>query len=124
MSSNATAGLASTHRERPEIGRPRMAKADLRFPEVERYRAGIAAIVHAITSHWTLEEFAARLEKGTGRPNWDVRQLARWQNGSERPQFDALMTIEELREPLLIGMAKLGDMQAEITTSITLKRFA
>ncbi len=96
----------------------RMAKADLRTAE---YRARLALIVAEITDHWSLKEFAAALERATGRPHWDVRQLARWKSGQERPQFDAILAIESLRVPLMMRFAVLCGTAVEVTTQITVK---
>lgn len=115
------------HRERAEMPRPTMAKADLRDlrkPEMVDFRAEIARVVDEVTGHWTLKEFAVRLELATGRSDWDHRQLARWRDGKERPQFDVLWAIEELRIPLVLKFAALAGSAVEITTHITLRRSA
>lgn len=114
----------AAHRERAEMGRSVMAKADLRLAETEDFRAAFARIVTELTGHWTLKEFAERLEQATGRRDWDHRQLARWQKGTERPQFDALWAIEELRIPLVLKLAALAGGSVEITTHISIRRSA
>lgn len=95
-----------------------MVRADLRKAEID-YRARLALVVTDVTAGWSLKEFAARLEKATGR-EWDERQLARWRNGQERPQFDALLAIDELRTPIALAFAVMAGL--EITTHITVRR--
>lgn len=92
------------HRERAEIGRPVMAKAELRFPEIREFRSEIGQCVDRArrTLGWNLDEFAQRC--GTDR---DPRQVARWCAGTERPQFDVLLAIDEYGEELLIELARM-----------------
>lgn len=104
-----------------QAGRP--AKAGIRKTDPVAFRALIAQIVTSLTGQWTLKEFAARLEAATGR-SWDERQLRRWQDGTDRPQFDALWAIEELRVPIVLQFAALAGTAVEVTTQITVRRRA
>lgn len=54
----------------------------------------------------------------------DTAQIARWVNGQERPQFDAIFAVAQLRQPLVVALAELGGAGVEVTTSITIRRSA
>jgi len=92
------------HRERPEIGKPVMAKADLRFAEKREFRAEIGQCVERARHQmgWNLDQLAQAC--GGDR---DPRQVARWCAGSERPQFDVLLAIPFFGEELLIELARM-----------------
>lgn len=114
MPSTFTDHVASSHRERLETVRPRMAKA-LNNLEVWKIRVG-----HAIQRSFSLagisqKEAAALLER-------DPAQVARWIAGSERPQFDVLLGVAEVRPHLVIALAELAGESVEIATQITVRR--
>lgn len=93
-----------------ETVRPKQAKAVLKNCETWSARIG-AAIQRAIALvGWSNKEAAAKV----GR---DPAQLARWISGTERPQMDALMAVDELRWPLVQCLAALDD-QNEVETTI------
>jgi DNA-binding transcriptional regulator YiaG len=94
--------------------RKAMAKADLRKPEPWREHVGQAIDRCRLMCGLSLKEFA----DAVGR---DERQVARWMTGTERPQFDALFTVEALRAPLIIALAALAE-DAQIVTTISIKR--
>lgn len=100
-----------------------MAKADLRKAETVDYRARIAALVACVTGHLLLKELQQRIERATGR-TIDERQLKRWQSGEERPQFDALIAVEEFRQPILLGFAEIAGAGVEIETVVRVRRIA
>lgn len=54
----------------------------------------------------------------------DGAQLNRWIAGSERPQFDALFSIESLRQPLVVALAELAGEAVEIQTVLTIRKTA
>ncbi len=93
-----------------------MAKADLQKLEMSDFWAEIGkAIQRALSlAGWTQKEAAGHI----GR---DTAQIARWIAGTERPQFDALFAVEELRWPLVQALAAL-DAKNEIV--ITIRRTA
>lgn len=99
--------------------RPRMAKAGLRKPETECWRARIGAAIERVQrrSQWSLKEFAAALQR-------DERQVARWFNGTEHPQLSAIFAVPELRQLLIIALAELAGTGVEITTAITIREVA
>lgn len=109
MASTVSTAAARSHLLRTDE-RPRMAKADLRKPETDVWRARIG---HAIErakalSGLTLKEFA----DVCGR---DERQVARWFDGSERPQLDAIFSAERLRHPLTQALAEMAGADVEVT---------
>lgn len=98
-------------RELPETAKS-MARAHLRKAETVDYRAEIARLVLSVTGHLGLKEVAALIKQHTGR-TIDERQLARWKDGSERPQFDALCAVPEFQVPIAVGFARIARMQVE-----------
>lgn len=90
-----TAGLA-------QLPKPRMAKADVRSPDMTwRTRIG-AAIQRAILAVWENNQLAAaELEV-------DGAEFGKWLSGTRRPQFDRLFAIERLREPLINELARMA----------------
>lgn len=101
--------------------RPEMAKAGLagvRKTDLDAaWRLQIAAAVKHVFdgTGWNLDQFAERV----GR---DKRQCARWFSGEDRPQFDALLAVPELRQPVLLMMAALVGDAVEIKTTIEIRR--
>lgn len=116
MASEATSGVNGRHLLTTEIRHSRMAKADLRKPEMADWREQIGrAIERARTlACCTLKEFAALI----GR---DERQIARWIAGTERPQMDAIFGVPQLRGPLVIALAELAE-EVRVETTITIRR--
>jgi ribosome-binding protein aMBF1 (putative translation factor) len=99
--------------------RPRMAKADLRKAEMQqdwREQVGSAIERARVLSGLSLKEFAGAI----GR---DERQIAKWIGGIERPQFDAIFAVKELRGPLVIALAELSQT-VEVQTTLTIRRTA
>ena len=93
-----------------------MVKADLRKAETDRWRCAVGLAVERVVSlcGWSLKEFAAAV----GR---DERQVARWITGRERPQFDALFAVEQLRQPTIQALAELAGDGVEIETVVRLR---
>jgi len=98
--------------------RPVMAKAALRLPQSDAYRALVGACIDraAKSLGWSLKELAGHLDRGE-------RQVAAWIAGREHPQLDVLFSVESLRGPLVIALAGLSE-QIEIRTTITVRRTA
>lgn len=108
---------APRHLDRLENLSRRQAKADFKeIDEVWRQRVG-GAIARAIQLAGLSQKEAAA---ACGR---DQAQVARWVNGGERPQMDALFAVEALRGPLVIALAQLAD-DIEVTTTIAIRRTA
>jgi transcriptional regulator with XRE-family HTH domain len=64
---------------------------------------------------WNLDEFAEAVKR-------DARQVARWINGTERPQFDAIYAVPSLRQPMVIALCELAGDGVEIETVIRVVR--
>lgn len=93
--------------------RATMAKADLRKTETSDWRGRIG---HAIArtkalSGLSLKEFADAC-------NRDERQVARWFDGTERPQLDAIFGAEPLRHPLTQALAEMAGAEVEVTVRL------
>lgn len=79
------------------------------------------AVGHAIERAMQRRGWALKaLAEAVGR---DARQVARWQNGDERPHFDALLAIDDalFHNALVIAFAELGT-GVEIDTVIHVPR--
>lgn len=99
--------------------RPKMAKvpgSEVRNPDQE-WRRAVGRLVEGLrrSRGWTLDDFAHKLGK-------DARQLARWERGEERPQFDVILAVTELHEPLLLGLAGLLKHCVETEWTIRIRR--
>lgn len=96
-----------------------MVKADLRKAETERFRVAIGGALRRmrLLRGWSLKELA-------GAVNRDERQVSRWEEGTERPQFDALIAVESLRQPLILAICELAGDVVTIRTQIEIKRSA
>lgn len=101
----------SAHREKSEIARPVMAKADLTNREVWRTRVG-RAVQRAFSLAGLTQQQAADLIQR------DRAQVARWASGGERPQLDALFAVETLRQPLIQAFSELAGADVEITVRL------
>ncbi len=106
----------------PLIGRarPAMAKAtlpDVRKPDVAdiwREKIGRSVERTRTLAQMTLKEFADAIGK-------DERQIARWIEGKDRPQFDAIFSVPTLRSYLVIALAELAD-DVVVETTISIRR--
>jgi ribosome-binding protein aMBF1 (putative translation factor) len=110
-SSTVARGTSVVHRNSLEDVSPRMAKAVLNEIEKPDFRAEIGRAIQRACSliGWSQKEAAGRI----GR---DTAQLARWIAGTERPQFDALFAVEELRWPLIQALAQIDGKNEVVTT--------
>jgi transcriptional regulator with XRE-family HTH domain len=93
-----------------------MAKADLRKTEIEDFRPVIGGAIQRMQdlAGLSLKELADLV----GR---DERQVKRWKDGSERPQFDALWSVASLRGVLVQALAELAQ-DVEVITEIRVRR--
>lgn len=98
---------------------PRMAKADLRKPETEASRrlVGRALLRACQLRGWNLNEFADAVQR-------DPRQCARWFEGTERAQFDAIFAVESLRQPVVVAFAEIAGEGVEVETVVRVRRIA
>jgi len=95
MAETVSSASGRAHRVLSEIGRPAMAKADLRKAEIDEIRAGLGRCVERARQivGWNLDQLAQRCS--TEQEARDPRQVQRWCQAKERPQFDVLLAIQE-----------------------------
>lgn len=118
MRESVAKAAESSHRLSLENRRPRMANADLKILE----RARRAWIGRAITrarglAGLTQDELAGEIAKVLRRDRFDPAQVARWESGAERPQFDVLLKIAAMQWPVVQCLAEL-DPENEVVTDI------
>jgi transcriptional regulator with XRE-family HTH domain len=96
-----------------------MAKAEIRKADIPDFRVSVGNAIQRAASlvGWSLKELAGKVAR-------DPRQVARWIAGVERPHFDALFAVEELRQPLVVALAELAGDQVEIETVVRVRRTA
>lgn len=93
-----------------------MAKADLRkADEPSRKLVGSAIDRARQLRGWSLKQFADAVKK-------DERQVARWIDGSERAQLDAIIAVESMRQPLVIAFAEIAGAGVDVVTEIRVRR--
>lgn len=123
MAPSVSQAMGSAHRMLSDIPPATMAKADLRKVEADyRKRVGECIARARKSLGWTLKELGAAVERVTGKEP-ETAQLSRWEAGTERPHFDALLAVPEMRGPLVIALARLSD-EIEVSTTIQIRRSA
>ncbi len=115
MSSLAARPIAA-HQALPEKAVTGRAKANLQLPESEPDMDLKPLIGRAIQRAvalvgWSNKEAAAKV--GT-----NDSQFGKWISGAERPQFDRLFAVDELRQPLVIALAEIAGSDVETTVRI------
>lgn len=99
-----------------------LAHADLRKAEIPYLLQVGRAVERARRMRgWTNDEFAGKCV-ARREATRDPRQVAKWQNGKERPHFDVLFAIEDdlFKNALVIALAALAT-GVEIDTVIRLR---
>ena len=96
-----------------------MAKADLKNIEIDERKAAIGRAVTRARqlAGLTQDELAGEIAKALDRDRFDPAQVARWEAGKERPQFDALLAVEVMWWPVVQCLAAL-DKAVEVVTHI------
>jgi len=97
-----------------------MAKVDLKNLEaVDRLRRAIGVAITRARgiAGITQDELAGSVARALRRERFDPAQIARWEAGKERPQFDVLFAVDEMRWPLIQCIAQL-DEAVEVVTHI------
>lgn len=96
-----------------------MAKADLRKADDAAWKVNVGRAIERVKglSGLTLKEFADAVQR-------DERQVARWISGAERPQVDAILAAESLRQPLIIALAELAGAGVDVETTVRIRRRA
>jgi DNA-binding transcriptional regulator YiaG len=116
--SNDTAVLDGRHVLRSDERKP-MAKASLpeiRKTDQDEWREQIGRAIRTVRGEQSLKEFAAAIDR-------DERTVARWEDGKERPQLDAIFAVRAFRNPLIEAIARLSD-DIEVETVIRIRRSA
>lgn len=117
MQTTLQTSAVPSQRERLENLHPAMAKADLKKVEWREQVGG--AIERALSlAGLTQKEGWALLGHNDGA------QLNRWIKGTERPQFDVLFSVEQLRQPLVLALCELAGAGVEIETTVRIRRSA
>jgi hypothetical protein len=120
MSTSVARDSADRHRTLRDI-KPKAVKALLTNGEISADEADFRdlmgkAVERAILlCGWSVKEAADRIRR-------DRAQVSRWMAGTERPQFDALFAVPELRGPLVIALAEATGEVADVTTTVTIRR--
>lgn len=119
MANTMPDSTGARHHVLPDIGRPTMAKANVRTPDVVDWMVAIgAAIQQAVKdAKYSNKEAAAKV-------GVDDAEFGKWVNGTRRPQFDRLFALPELRRPLVIAIALLAGEGVEVETTVTIRRRA
>ena len=94
-------GSPVRHPVLPDIGRPVMAKVDVRTPDIDWLVFIGRAIQKAVKRSGLSNKEAAAKAKV------DDAEFGKWLNGTRRPQLDRLFSVEDLQQPLVIELARL-----------------
>lgn len=94
-----------------------MAKADLN--PIETWRSSVGQAIHRCFALARLSQKEAAALIGR-----EPAQIARWINGQERPQFDAIFAVDCLRHPLILALAEIAGSGVKIRTEISIERTA
>lgn len=115
MAESLTRRASDRHPVLPDIGRPQMAKASVRIPDIDWSAAIGQAIQRAVASiGWSHKQAAAEAKV-------DGAEFGKWLSGGRRPQLDRLMALPELRGPLVIELCRLVE-SVRVQTVVTLDR--
>ncbi len=93
---------AERHLNSLDMGKARMAKADVKIPDIDWNAVVSKAITRAVRDVWDNDKEAA------GEIGVDAGEFCKWLNGSRRPQLDKLWAIERLRQPLCVRLSQLA----------------
>lgn len=117
MAKTITAQVGVAHPVLPDIGRPVMAKVNVRTPDIAWNVAVGRAIQRAVSLAGLSNKEAA------GKVGVDDAEFGKWLNGSDtrHPHLDRLFAVDELRQPLVIALAELAE-GVEVVTEIRVRR--
>jgi hypothetical protein len=85
-------------------------RSGLRKAEIDAWKPRLGDALERAVSlcGWSLKEFAGAVDR-------DPRQCARWMDGSERLQLDAVFAVERLRQPFVQALGELADADVQVT---------
>ena len=102
MPNSLPATSAVSHPVLPDIGRPVMAKANVRTPDIDwGFEIGQAIQRAVRRAGFSNKEAAAKV-------GVDDAEFGKWISGTRRPQLDRMFAVHELQKPLVIELAKLA----------------
>lgn len=106
--------------------KPEMVKVRLDSATARNVRRDVGKAIERACSlvGWSKKELAGRLAGEDGNIDAWVVKLHRWMSGEERPHLDALLSVEEFCQPLLLVLTKEFVQGAEVTTEIRFRRIA
>jgi hypothetical protein len=117
MGASVPADSAARHPVLPDIGRPVMAKVNVRTPDIDWAVEIGAAIQRAVKKSGLSNKEAA------AAAHVDDAEFGKWLSGSRRPQFDRLFAVEALQQSIVIELAGLAK-DIEIVTEIRVRKSA
>lgn len=101
-----------------DIGRPVMAKANVQIQDIDWKQAVGRAIEWAVaTAGLTKSEAAGKLDV-------DESEFTKWTRGERRPHIDRLLAVPELRQPMLVALARLDPDLFSVKYVIESRRLA
>ncbi len=118
MPSSISSERVDRLRERLENDQPSMAKADLKILEQDWKALMGKAMQRCFALAGVSQKEAAGLMER------DPAQVARWLAGTERPQLDAIFSVERFRQPLVQALAEQAGESVSVQTVVTLRRLA
>ncbi len=98
----------------------RLAKAPIRKADDADWKVAVGHVVERTRqmSGLSLKEFSAAIHR-------DERQVARWEDGTDRPQFDAIYAVPRLRAFAVVAFAELANgVGVEVITEIRVRKTA
>lgn len=130
MATTIAATTAPAHRVIPDIER-QAAKADLRKAEIDAPAHDLRPVIGGCILRarqargWTLDEFCGHLPSPSSGAMRDARQVRRWEDGTERAQFDVIFGCDD-DEFLGLVVVQLAARarRVDVQTVITLRRSA
>lgn len=107
-------GAASSRPDLLDIGRPKMAKANVQTPDIApNWAAKVAkALTRAVAITGLSHKEAAALLPG----DVDEAEFGKWLSGARRPHLDRILAVDRLRLPVIACLC--AECGAEITTGI------
>jgi DNA-binding transcriptional regulator YiaG len=104
MASVVLGSMAARHLLSSEMPDPQMAKANLRKTETRPWNERVGRAVERIRTltGLSLKEFSAAIDR-------EPRQVARWIDGTENPQFAAMFSVDAFRLHVVHAIAELAE---------------
>jgi hypothetical protein len=104
MPPSVASTASSRHPVFPDIARPRMAKADVRKPDMPSDVDWMKAVGEALAGAIAIVGWSSKV--ASGRVKVDDAEFGKWLSGNRRVQVDRVLAVEELQWPFLTCLAK------------------